>query len=58
MTKTALRAIVSLRRAGFTLAEIDAFDDAEFLAYSVAVGEAEGGVFDWDQMQWRTSRGD
>lgn len=27
--------------------------DAEVLAYTVVLGELEGGEFDWDAMKWK-----
>ena len=53
MNRTALRTIAQLLRGGLTLAEIERLDEAEMLAWSVAMGEAEGGEFDWARLRWR-----
>jgi len=53
VTKTPLRSVARLLRGGLTLSEIERLDDVEMLAYDIAMGECEGGEFDWENMRWR-----
>ena len=50
--RTPLRLIAYLRKNGLSISEIENLDDTELLAWGVAFGEIDGGVFLWDQMRW------
>lgn len=44
--------IAGLVKNGLTLSEVGELDETEMLAWTVAFGQAEGGVFDWDRLKW------
>jgi hypothetical protein len=47
-----MKTIARLLGGGMSFAEIDALDDVEMLAWSIAFGENLGGEFDFDRMAW------
>ena len=53
MSNTPLVSIAGLIKNGLTLAEVEQMDDSELLAWQVAFGTADGGRFDWSNLQWR-----
>ena len=53
MNRTPLRSIAGLVKNGLPLSYVESLDDAEIMAWGVAFGELDGGVFDWDRLKWR-----
>jgi hypothetical protein len=45
--------VAALLKGGFRLEEIESLTEAEQLAFFVAFGEQDGGVWDWDSCGWR-----
>jgi hypothetical protein len=43
---------VTLVRNGVPFNVVEAMDDVEIFAWQVAIGEAEGGQFDWSEQRW------
>lgn len=51
-----MRVIARLVKGGMSLADVDDMDEVDFLAWTIAFGEADGGEFDFDEMKWQTPR--
>ena len=45
--------IAALLKGGFRLDEIERLSPEEELAFCIAFGELEGGIWDWDSGGWR-----
>ena len=42
-----------MSKGNLSLSEVDAMSESEMLAWTVALGEAEGGRFDFENMRWQ-----